>query len=90
MNVTDKLVAQRGRFGRRRVVPRVTRLIMRPLLGTPFRKTELTQRIADLLPTAPPPPLPVDLIEAFGNNWLELWYQPKIDPRALTYAAPRR
>ena len=48
-------------------------LIMRPLLGTPFRKTELTQRIADLLPIAPPPPLPVDLIEAFGNNWLELW-----------------
>jgi EAL domain-containing protein (putative c-di-GMP-specific phosphodiesterase class I) len=59
-------------------------LIMRPLLGTPFRKTELTQRIADLLPTAPPPPLPVDLIDALGNNWLELWYQPKIDPRALT------
>jgi EAL domain-containing protein (putative c-di-GMP-specific phosphodiesterase class I) len=28
--------------------------------------------------------LRVDLIEAFGNNWLELWYQPKIDPRALT------
>jgi len=30
------------------------------------------------------PPLPVDLIEAFANNWLELWYQPKIDPHALT------
>jgi EAL domain-containing protein (putative c-di-GMP-specific phosphodiesterase class I) len=59
-------------------------LVMRPVLGTPFRKAELTQRIADLLPTAPLPPLPVDFIEAFGNNWLELWYQPKIDPRALT------
>jgi hypothetical protein len=59
-------------------------LVMRPVLGTPFRKVELTQRIADLIPTTPPPPLAVDLIEAFGNNWLELWYQPKIDPRALT------
>jgi EAL domain-containing protein (putative c-di-GMP-specific phosphodiesterase class I) len=59
-------------------------LVMRPMLGTPFRKTELTQRIADLIPTAPPPPLAVDVIEAFGNNWLGLWYQPKIDPRALT------
>jgi EAL domain-containing protein (putative c-di-GMP-specific phosphodiesterase class I) len=28
--------------------------------------------------------LPVDFVEALGNNWLELWYQPKIDPRALT------
>src|SRR6185436_6495420 len=31
----------------------------------------------------PPPPLPVDFVEALGNNWLELWYHPKIDPRAL-------
>jgi hypothetical protein len=59
-------------------------LVMRPVLGTPFRKAELTERIADLLPTAPPPSLAVDVIEAFGNKWLELWYQPKIDPRALT------
>jgi EAL domain-containing protein (putative c-di-GMP-specific phosphodiesterase class I) len=173
MNETDKLIAQRGRFGRRRIVPRVTifepkpyariflaemfedlgflpqccakvneivpsldagepdlfvivtddpaaaenvlnhlatelfcgnivligslqtltglqqlgeqlGLVMRPMLGTPFREAELMERIADLLPTAPPPPLRVDLLEAFGNNWLELWYQPKIYLRALT------
>jgi EAL domain-containing protein (putative c-di-GMP-specific phosphodiesterase class I) len=53
-------------------------------LGTPFRTRELTERLADLVPAEAPPPLPVDLIEAFANNWLELWYQPKIDPHALT------
>lgn len=53
-------------------------------LVTPFRAGHLSERIADLLPVEPPPPLPVDLVEALGNDWLELWYQAKIDPRALT------
>jgi EAL domain-containing protein (putative c-di-GMP-specific phosphodiesterase class I)/CheY-like chemotaxis protein len=58
-------------------------LTMLPLLPTPFRTAELKQRVAPLLPTEPPPPLPVDFVEALGSNWLELWYHPKIDPRAL-------
>lgn len=59
-------------------------LTMLSVLGTPFRTRELKERLTDLLPTEAPPPLPVDLIEAFANNWLELWYQPKIDPHTLT------
>ena len=55
---------------------------MLPLLPTPFRTAELKERVAPLLPTEPPPPLPVDFVEALGSNWLELWYHPKIDPRA--------
>jgi EAL domain-containing protein (putative c-di-GMP-specific phosphodiesterase class I) len=58
-------------------------LAMLPMLGTPFRTGELRARVADLLPGEEPPPLAVDFVEAFGNNWLELWYHPKIDPRAL-------
>jgi len=59
-------------------------LAMLPVLSTPFRPNELKERLAGLLPAAPPPPLPVDFTEALGNNWLELWYQPKIDPRAFS------
>jgi EAL domain-containing protein (putative c-di-GMP-specific phosphodiesterase class I) len=59
-------------------------LTMLPILGTPFRTRELKERLGTLVPVAAPPPLPVDLIEALTNNWLELWYQPKIDPHALT------
>jgi EAL domain-containing protein (putative c-di-GMP-specific phosphodiesterase class I)/CheY-like chemotaxis protein len=59
-------------------------LTMLPVLSTPFRPHELKEKLAGLLPAGPPPALPVDLTEALGNNWLELWYQPKIDPRALT------
>jgi EAL domain-containing protein (putative c-di-GMP-specific phosphodiesterase class I) len=59
-------------------------LAMLPVLGTPFRTRELKERLAGLLPAEAAPPLPVDLIEAFANNWLELWYQPKIDPHTLT------
>jgi EAL domain-containing protein (putative c-di-GMP-specific phosphodiesterase class I) len=59
-------------------------LAMLPVLATPFRTRELKERLADLVPTEAPPPLPVDLVEAFAHNWLELWYQPKIDPHALT------
>lgn len=59
-------------------------LAMLPILGTPFRTGELKTRVVDMLPGEGPPPLPVDFGEAFGNNWLELWYHPKIDPRVLT------
>jgi EAL domain-containing protein (putative c-di-GMP-specific phosphodiesterase class I) len=59
-------------------------LAMLPVLSTPFRPNELKERLAGLLPVGPPPALPVAFTEALGNNWLELWYQPKIDPRALS------
>lgn len=59
-------------------------LAMLPVLSTPFRPNELKERVTGLLPADPPPALPVDFAEALGNNWLELWYQPKIDPRALS------
>ena len=59
-------------------------LRMNPVLATPFRIAELKERVVDLLPRQPPPPLPVDFTEALGNGWLELWYQPKIASRALS------
>jgi EAL domain-containing protein (putative c-di-GMP-specific phosphodiesterase class I) len=34
------------------------------------------------VPAEPPAP-PVDVAEALGAGWLELWYQPKIDARSL-------
>src|SRR5262245_12741981 len=59
-------------------------LAMLPAISTPFRPHELKERLAGLLPTGPSPAMPVDFAAAFGNNWLELWYQPKINPRAFS------
>jgi EAL domain-containing protein (putative c-di-GMP-specific phosphodiesterase class I)/FixJ family two-component response regulator len=69
-------------------------LRMLPSLQKPFRSCDLEEalcKIADL--TAPVPheraqaPLsrrqPADLALALENNWLELWYQPKIDLHSL-------
>jgi EAL domain-containing protein (putative c-di-GMP-specific phosphodiesterase class I) len=36
------------------------------------------------LPILRAPDVPVDAEEALSKGWLELWYQPKIDPRTLT------
>lgn len=58
-------------------------LAMLPFVRTPFRMEELRERLAALLPAAPPPAAPVDVAEALRHGWLELWYQPKIDPRSL-------
>ena len=58
-------------------------LTMLPRLTTPFRTRDLVERLAGLLPSGPRPSLPVDLAEALGNNWLELWYQPKVNPHSL-------
>lgn len=58
-------------------------LSMLSALTTPFRTKDLVERLAGLLPTGPRPSLPVDIAEALGNNWLELWYQPKVDPHSL-------
>jgi EAL domain-containing protein (putative c-di-GMP-specific phosphodiesterase class I) len=43
----------------------------------------LRARIAELIPTEAPPHPPVDITEALHANWLELWYQPKIEARSL-------
>ncbi|ABE63699.1 response regulator receiver (CheY-like) modulated diguanylate phosphodiesterase (EAL domain) [Nitrobacter hamburgensis X14] len=53
-----------------------------PMLPTPFSDRDLHARVAALVPAEPPPP-PVDVAEALGAGWLELWYQPKIDARSL-------
>ncbi len=58
-------------------------LAMLPPLGTPFRDRDLNANLACFLPVRPPPALPVDVDEALCNGWLELWYQPKINPRSL-------
>lgn len=58
-------------------------LMMLPPLGTPFRRRDLVANLDRFLPVQPPPPLPVDVDEALCNNWLELWYQSKIDPQSL-------
>jgi EAL domain-containing protein (putative c-di-GMP-specific phosphodiesterase class I) len=53
-----------------------------PVLPTPFSDSDLHTCVAPLVPADPPPP-PVDVAEALGAGWLELWYQPKIDARSL-------
>ena len=59
-------------------------LAMLPPLGTPFRDGDLSQNLGCFLPIALPPAIGIDVDEALHNGWLELWYQPKIDPRTLT------
>jgi EAL domain-containing protein (putative c-di-GMP-specific phosphodiesterase class I) len=59
-------------------------LAMLPLLPTPFSDDDLRDRIAGLLPEEAPPSPPVDVAEALHANWLELWYQPKVEVRSLT------
>lgn len=59
-------------------------LTMLPPLGTPFRDGDIRQNLSSFLPISPSPATPVDVDEALQNGWLEIWYQPKIDPRLLT------
>lgn len=59
-------------------------LDMLPLLPTPFCDNGLRDRVLPLLPIEAPPNPPVDVAEALHANWLELWYQPKIELRSLT------
>src|SRR5262249_40657519 len=75
-------------------------LTMLPPLAKPFRAQDLNERLAVSPPdpsglaAAPAPrasaklagacqPV-VDLDEALRHDWLELWYQPKIDLRSLS------
>jgi len=48
----------------------------------PFSNERLRESIAILLPEGSSGPL-VDMAEAVRGGWLELWYQPKIDARAI-------
>lgn len=57
-------------------------LAMLPPLLTPFSKEQLREILAKFLPEASSGPL-VDIAEAMRGGWLELWYQPKIDARAI-------
>ncbi len=58
-------------------------LDMLPVLPTPFREEDLLKSVSALVPAESPPSPAVDVAEALGANWLELWYQPKIDVRTM-------
>lgn len=58
-------------------------LAMMPALETPFRVEELAERVRALSGVNMPLEAPVDVSEALANNWLEVWYQPKIDAGTL-------
>jgi len=53
-----------------------------PPLLMPFSNQGLRESLATLLPEQSSGPL-VDMAEAVREGWLELWYQPKIDARAI-------
>jgi len=57
-------------------------LAMLPPLLVPFSKERLRESVGTLLPETSSGPL-VDMAEAVRAGWLELWYQPKIDARAI-------
>ncbi len=60
------------------------RLAMLPPLGTPFRDGDLAENLSTFLPIRPAIAAPVDVAEALQADWLELWYQPKVDPHRMT------
>jgi EAL domain-containing protein (putative c-di-GMP-specific phosphodiesterase class I) len=62
-------------------------LAMLPPLLTPFRDSELQDNLSAFLPVPPSPSLPIDVEEALANEWLELWYEPKIDLRRMSLRA---
>lgn len=59
-------------------------LNMLPLLPTPFSDDDLRDRVRTLLPVEEAPSPPIDVAEALHADWLELWYQPKIEARTLS------
>jgi len=57
-------------------------LRMLPPLKKPFETSVIQKIISDLkLGLAPPGEVKITLAEALSNNWIEFWYQPKIDLR---------
>lgn len=61
-------------------------LSMLPLLPTPFSDNDLRERVGSLMPNEAPPNPPVHVTEALHADWLELWYQPRIDVHSLSVA----
>ena len=61
-------------------------LNMLPPLQKPFRPEAIRHVVSSLHLDDQPGGADVSLDEAIANNWLELWYQPKIDLRTSTLA----
>lgn len=59
-------------------------LSMLPLLPTPFSDNDLRARVGALIPSEAPPNPPVHVTEALHADWLELWYQPRIEVHSLS------
>jgi EAL domain-containing protein (putative c-di-GMP-specific phosphodiesterase class I)/CheY-like chemotaxis protein len=59
-------------------------LAMLPQVETPFGAATLRRSVASLLPTEEVADPPIDVGEAMGAGWLELWYQPQFDVRSLS------
>jgi EAL domain-containing protein (putative c-di-GMP-specific phosphodiesterase class I) len=59
-------------------------LSMLPPLLTPFRDSDLQKNLASFLPIRVSPNVSVDVGEALGKGWLEVWYQPNIDLRLMS------
>jgi EAL domain-containing protein (putative c-di-GMP-specific phosphodiesterase class I)/CheY-like chemotaxis protein len=59
-------------------------LSMLPPLLTPFRDSDLQKNLASFLPIRLSPNVEVDVGEALGKGWLEVWYQPNIDLRLMS------
>ncbi|MGD9844264.1 MAG: EAL domain-containing protein [Variibacter sp.] len=58
-------------------------LQMMPYLCAPFQISDLDTRLEPFQPPEPPPDAEIDFDEALAAGWLELYYQPKLDPRSL-------
>ncbi|MGE0751528.1 MAG: EAL domain-containing protein [Variibacter sp.] len=58
-------------------------LTMIPYLCAPFQIADLDTRLEPFHPPEPPPNADIDLDEALAAGWLELYYQPKLEPRSL-------
>ena len=65
-----------------KTVGREHKLNMLPVLKKPF-ETDAIVKILHELKLGLPPAIAarLDLLEALNNNWIEFWYQPKIDLR---------
>lgn len=59
-------------------------LSMLPPLATPFNAHTLLQIVAPLMPLDPAPKPEIDVAEALKADWLELWYQSRVDAHSLT------